>query len=146
MRGVGPSSVAFSVPQPDIASPRDCTWPKIAFSCDSDVMGHAVEAGLPISRSSQDIGKSDSLLPSGQPIKKTSHPSSPSAASSAGARSSGQLMNESKSKGSSIEKSMSIFACERPFGLQVKRGCVGDCPTLDEAENADGRLVANERY
>lgn len=55
-------------------------------------------------------------------------------------------MKESKSKGSSIGKSMSIFAGERPFGLQVGNGCVGNGPTLDEAENADGRLVANERY
>ena len=56
-------------------------------------------------------------------------------------------MKASKSKESSAEKSMSIFAGagERPLAGRSGLGCVGQCdPTSDEAENASEKLVANE--
>ena len=55
----------------------------------------------------------------------------------------GQLMKESKSKDSSIVKSMPLIAGERPFACRLVVGCVGSGRALDEAEDADGLLVAN---
>lgn len=43
-----------------------------------------------------------------------------------------------------MAKSMPIFEGERPLACRLGVGCVGSCPTLDEAGNADEKLLANE--
>ena len=53
-------------------------------------------------------------------------------------------MKASKSKGSEKSMSMSILQMDALWLTDWGLGCVGSDPTLDEAENAGEKIVANK--
>ncbi len=86
-------------------------------------------------------------MPSGQPIKKNYSPLFAPCIIMRGRWVIWPIDEGFEIKGI-VDREVHVHLCRRtPFGLQVRGPdelAIGNDPSLDEAENADGKLLANE--